>query len=62
MAEGDLIYVIRAGSIEDKNLMDKATVQQVVEFLLYMKFPCLKSFTIELHMYTPLELLLSSRS
>ena len=34
MAEGDLIYVIRAGSIEDKNLMDKATVQQVVEFLL----------------------------
>lgn len=34
---GDLLYVIRAGSINDKAMMDKVTVPQLVEFFLYVK-------------------------
>jgi hypothetical protein len=37
MEEGDLMYVIRASSIDDKALMDKVSVNQFVEFLLYVK-------------------------
>lgn len=36
-AEGDLVYVIRASLIEDKELMQKVTVDQLVDFLLYVK-------------------------
>merc|ERR1711990_375339 len=35
--EGDLVYVIRASLIEDKELMSKCSVDQLVEFLLYVK-------------------------
>jgi len=35
--EGDLVYVIRASSIEDKEMMSKVTVDQLVDFLLYVK-------------------------
>jgi hypothetical protein len=35
--EGDLLYVIRASSIDDKALMDEVSVDQLVEFLLYVK-------------------------
>jgi hypothetical protein len=34
---GDLMYVIRASSIDDKALMDRVSVQQLVDFLLYVK-------------------------
>ncbi|KAJ1430456.1 hypothetical protein B484DRAFT_395900 [Ochromonadaceae sp. CCMP2298] len=37
MDEGDLMYVIRASGIDDKALMDKVSVQQFVDFLLYVK-------------------------
>lgn len=36
-AEGDLVYVIRASLIEDKEMMSKVTVDQLVDFLLYVK-------------------------
>jgi hypothetical protein len=36
-AEGDLVYVIRASLIEDKAMMSKVTVDQLVDFLLYVK-------------------------
>merc|ERR1711990_673253 len=35
--EGDLVYVIRASLIDDKALMEKVSVQQLVDFLLYVK-------------------------
>merc|ERR1711990_1261464 len=35
--EGDLVYVIRASLIEDKELMSKVSVDQLVDFLLYVK-------------------------
>ena len=35
--DGDLVYVIRASQIDDKKLMDKASVEQVCEFFLYAK-------------------------
>lgn len=35
--DGDLVYVIRASSINDKKLMDVATVDQVCDFFLYAK-------------------------
>lgn len=34
---GDLVYVIRASLIEDKEMMSKVTVDQLIEFLLYVK-------------------------
>jgi len=37
MDVGDLLYVIRASSIDDKKLMDSVSVQQLVDFLLYVK-------------------------
>jgi len=36
-AEGDLVYVIRAGLIDDKAMMSKVSVDQLVDFLLYVK-------------------------
>lgn len=36
-AEGDFVYVIRASSIDDRALMAKASVDQVIEYLLYVK-------------------------
>ena len=35
--EGDLVYVIRAGLIDDKGMMSKVSVDQLVDFLLYVK-------------------------
>lgn len=35
--DGDLVYVIRASQIDDKEMMDKATVEQVCDFFLYAK-------------------------
>ena len=35
--DGDLVYVIRASQINDKELMDNATVEQVCDFFLYAK-------------------------
>merc|ERR1719460_452979 len=35
--EGDLVYVIRASLIDDKAMMSKCSVDQLVEFLLYVK-------------------------
>ena len=35
--DGDLVYVIRASQINDKELMDKCTVDQVVDFFMYAK-------------------------
>merc|ERR1712060_794041 len=35
--DGDLVYVIRASLIDDKGLMSKVTVDELVEFLLYVK-------------------------
>lgn len=35
--EGDLVYVIRASLIDDKALMSKVSVQQLCDFLLYVK-------------------------
>mmetsp|Transcript_3866 Transcript_3866/g.7554 ORF Transcript_3866/g.7554 Transcript_3866/m.7554 type:complete len:325 (+) Transcript_3866:111-1085(+) len=35
--EGDLVYVIRASQIDDKELMDRATVEQVCDYFLYAK-------------------------
>lgn len=34
---GDLVYVIRASQIDDKEMMDKCTVEQVCDFFLYAK-------------------------
>merc|ERR1711990_982267 len=34
---GDLVYVIRASLIDDKAMMSKCSVDQLVEFLLYVK-------------------------
>ena len=34
---GDLVYCIRASGIDDKDMMTKVTVDQVVEFFLYAK-------------------------
>ena len=36
-SEGDLVYVIRASLIEDKAMMSKVSVEQLVDFLLYVK-------------------------
>jgi hypothetical protein len=36
-AEGDLVYVIRASGIDDAKLMTKVSVNQLIEFLLYVK-------------------------
>jgi len=36
-AEGDLVYVIRASLIKDKELMSKVTVQQMANFFAYVK-------------------------
>lgn len=36
-ADGDLVYVIRASAIEDKKMMEKVSVDMLVEFLLYVK-------------------------
>jgi len=35
--DGDLVYVIRASQIDDKALMDAATVEQVCDFFMYAK-------------------------
>ena len=35
--DGDLVYVIRASQIDDKELMDRASVEQVCDFFLYAK-------------------------
>jgi hypothetical protein len=35
--EGDLVYVIRASAIDDKALMKSVSVQQLVDFFLYVK-------------------------
>mmetsp|Transcript_23157 Transcript_23157/g.61907 ORF Transcript_23157/g.61907 Transcript_23157/m.61907 type:complete len:309 (-) Transcript_23157:284-1210(-) len=35
--DGDLVYVIRASLISDKDMMDKVTVDQLAEFFLYVK-------------------------
>ena len=35
--DGDLVYVIRASQIDDKALMDNASVEQVCDFFLYAK-------------------------
>ena len=35
--EGDLVYVIRASLISDKDMMDKVSVDQLAEFFLYVK-------------------------
>ena len=35
--DGDLVYVIRASAIDDKKLMDEASVEQVCDFFLYAK-------------------------
>ena len=35
--DGDLVYVVRASLIEDKAMMSKVTVQQLVDYLLYVK-------------------------
>lgn len=35
--EGDLVYVIRASLINDKELMSKVSVKQMTEFFLYVK-------------------------
>lgn len=34
---GDLVYVIRASQIDDKELMDNASVEQVCDFFMYAK-------------------------
>ncbi|KAJ1638710.1 hypothetical protein T492DRAFT_941828 [Pavlovales sp. CCMP2436] len=36
-ASGDLLYVIRASGIDDRAMMDKVSVPQMVEFFLYVK-------------------------
>lgn len=36
-AKGELVYCIRAGSIDDKGLMQKVTIDQLVDFFLYVK-------------------------
>jgi hypothetical protein len=35
--EGDLVYVIRSSLIDDRALMSRVSVQQLVDFLLYVK-------------------------
>ena len=35
--DGDLVYVIRASQINDREMMDKVTVEQVCDFFLYAK-------------------------
>ena len=35
--DGDLVYVIRASQIDDKEMMDKCTVEQVCDFFMYAK-------------------------
>ena len=35
--DGDLVYVVRASLIEDKAMMSKVTVEQLVDYLLYVK-------------------------
>ncbi|KAL7453699.1 hypothetical protein ACHAWC_005351 [Mediolabrus comicus] len=35
--DGDLVYVIRASQIDDKELMDKCSVEQVCDFFMYAK-------------------------
>jgi len=37
MEDGDLLYVIRASAIDDKGLMKKVSVQQMVDFFAYVK-------------------------
>merc|ERR1711935_915137 len=36
-AKGDLVYVIRASGVDDKTMMSKVSVDQVVDFFLYAK-------------------------
>jgi len=36
-ADGDLVYVIRASKIDDKAMMKSVTVDQLVDYLLYVK-------------------------
>lgn len=36
-AKGELVYCIRAGSIDDKGLMANVSIEQLVEFFLYVK-------------------------
>ena len=36
-AAGDLVYVIRASAIDDKEMMSKVSVEQLTDFLLYVK-------------------------
>ena len=35
--QGDLVYLVRASQIEDKEMMAKVSVDQLTEFLLYVK-------------------------
>lgn len=35
--DGDLVYVIRASQIDDKEMMDKCTIEQVCDFFMYAK-------------------------
>lgn len=35
--DGDLVYVIRASQIDDKRMMSKVSVEQLVDYLLYVK-------------------------
>ncbi len=35
--DGDLVYVIRASQINDREMMDKVTIEQVCDFFLYAK-------------------------
>lgn len=35
--DGDLVYVIRASQIDDKELMDRVSVEQVCDFFIYAK-------------------------
>ena len=35
--DGDLVYVIRASQINDREMMDRVTVEQVCDFFLYAK-------------------------
>ena len=35
--DGDLVYVIRASQIDDKEMMNKCTVEQVCDFFMYAK-------------------------
>ena len=36
-AKGDLVYIIRASLLDDKQLMNAVSVQQLSDFFLYVK-------------------------